>query len=177
MARKRIRDWGLTILFGLAAIVLQTTVVHGLSGGKIEFNLVFGMIIWLSFYKKTLEGALLSFLLAFAWGALSGTLSGVYMTAGMSLYFICWLLRDRFTPRSLGGQFFFSLGLSLFYKLIVLLLLEIFVGKEYYRIQPLSFFITEIIVNAVFAPLIFLAFSRLKNFYDMLPEVVEPRRG
>jgi rod shape-determining protein MreD len=177
MVRKNIRDWGLTILFGLAAIVLQTTVVHRVSAGKIEFNLVFGMIIWLSFYKKTLEGALLSFLLAFAWGALSGTLSGVYMTSGMSLYFACWLLRDRFTPRSLAGQFFFSLALSIFYKLITILLLEIFVGREYYRIQPLSYIIPEVFINAFFAPLIFLAFNRLKDFYDLLPEVVEPRRG
>ena len=177
MAKTRIRDWALTILFGLSAIFLQTTVLHSIFKERIEFNLVFGMIIWLSFYKKTLDGVLLCFLLAFAQGALSGVLSGVYMTAGMSLYLVCWLLRDRFTPRSLSGQFLFALGLYIFYKMIVLLLLQIFAGGGYFRIQPVSCLMLEVFLNAFFAPLVFLVFNRLKNFYDLLPDVVEPRRG
>jgi rod shape-determining protein MreD len=173
----RIRDWVLTLLFGVAAVMLQASVVHAIFKGVIELNLVFGMIIWLSFYKRTLDGGLLSFLLAFTWGAMSGTLSGVYMTADMSLYLACWLLRERFTPRSLSGQFLFSLGLAIFYKLFLLALLEVFVGGEYYLIQPPGYIAAEVLLNALFAPLIFLLFNKLKDFYDLLPDVVKPRRG
>lgn len=178
MPRTRIRDWALTASFGLAAVFLQTTLLHDIFKEKVELNLVFGMIIWLSFYKRTLDGALLSFLLAFAQGAVCGTLSGVYMTAGMSLYLMCWLLRDRFTPRSLGGQFLFALGLSVFYKLVLIILLMVFTGGQgYFQAQRFSYIIIEIFLNACFAPLIFLTFNRVKEFYDLLPDVVEPRRG
>lgn len=178
MPKTRIRDWALTALFGLAAVFLQTTVFHDIFKDKVELNLVFGMIIWLSFYKRTLDGALLSFLLAFAQGAVCGTLSGVYMTAGMSLYLMCWLLRDRFTPRSLGGQFLFALLLSVFYKLVLIILLMVFTGGQgYFQAQRLYYISLEVFINACLAPLIFLTFNRVKDYYDLLPDVVEPRRG
>ena len=177
MSPQRIRDWVLTLLFGMFALLLQTTVLHVIYGNKLEINLLFGMVIWLAFYKGPTDGALLTLLLSFGQGALSGTLSGVYILAGMSLYLVCWLLRDRFAPRTLAGQMVFSLGLAIFYKFILLLAMEIFVGRHFLGIQNLSFIAIELLINAFLAPLIFLAFNRIKGFYDLFPDVVEPRRG
>jgi rod shape-determining protein MreD len=177
MSPQRIRDWGLTLLFGVFALLLQTTALHALFGNKLEINLLFGMVIWLAFYKNLTDGVFLSLLLSFGQGALSGTLSGVYILAGMSLYLICWLLRDRFAPKRLIGQLVFSLGLAVFYKLVLLLAMEIFVGRRFLGIQTLSYIAIELLVNAFLAPLIFLAFNRIKDFYDLFPDVVEPRRG
>jgi len=167
----------LAILFGLAAILLQTTALPSLLGTELELNLLFGMFIWLAFYKKTVDGVILTFLLAFGQGAMSGTLSGIYILAGMSLYLLCWFLRDRFAPKSLFGQFMFALGLGVFYKMVLLFALELFVDRNYFRVQPFLFICLEILLNASFAPLIFLAFNRLKGFYDLFPDVVQLRRG
>ena len=157
--------------------MLQTTAAHYVFGSRLEINLIFGIIIWLAFYKNLIDGALLTFLLAFGQGAVSGTLSGVYMLAGLSLYLLCWLLRERFAPKSLGGQFLFALGLGVFYKLVLLLALKIFVTGYFFSAQPMSMAGLEILLNAFFAPLIFLFFSRVKGFFDLFPDIVQPRRG
>jgi hypothetical protein len=167
----------LTLLFGLAAILLQTTALPALLGKSLELNLLFGMTIWMAFYKKQLDGVLLSFLLAFGQGAMSGVPSGIYLFAGMSLYLLCWFLRDRFAPKSLFGQFGFAMALGIFYKAVLLFTLGIFVDRNFFKAQPLWLAGLEILLNAAFAPLIFLVFNRLKGFYDLFPDVVQPRRG
>jgi rod shape-determining protein MreD len=177
MFKRRTRDWTITILFGLAAIFLQTTFLHSLFGDKIEINLIFGLIIWLAFYKKAVDSALLSCLLAFLQGTMSGVMSGVYMLAGMSLYLACWMVRDRFAPRSISGQFLFALAFAILYKLVMFLSLEIFVGTGYFRSQPFPYVLLEILLNAFFAPLIFMIFDRFKGFFDLVPDMVELRRG
>lgn len=177
MPKTKIRDWAITIFFGLAAILLQTTAAHYVFGSRLEINLIFGTIIWLAFYKNLIDGALLTFVLAFGQGAVSGTLTGIYMLAGLSLYLVCWMLRDRFAPKSLGGQFLFAIGLGVFYKLVLLVSLRIFVGGYFFSAQPLGMACLEILLNAFFAPLIFLVFSRIKGFFDLFPDIVQPRRG
>jgi len=177
MFKKRTRDWTLVILFGLAAVFLQTTPLHSVLGDKLELNLIFGLIIWLAFYKRAVDSAILSFLLASAQGALSGVMSGVYLLAGMSLYLACWMVRDRFAPRSASGQFLFALAFAILYKLVLFLALAIFVGTGYFRAQPFSYVLLEILLNAFFAPLIFILFDQFKGFFDLVPDLVEPRRG
>jgi len=177
MSSTRIRDWTITIIFGAVSVFLETSILPSLTGAKVELNLIFGIIIWMAFYKNQLDGAILAFILAFAQGALSGTLSGVYMFAGMSLYILCWFLRDRFAPKTLTGQFLFALGLGVFYKLVLLLALRIFVGRYYTGAQSFGFAFLEVLLNAFFAPLIFMVFSRVQGYFDLFPDVVRPRRG
>jgi hypothetical protein len=177
MPKTRIRDWTITIFFGLAAILLQTTAAHYIFGSRLEINLIFGTIIWLAFYKNLIDGALLTFLLAFAQGSVSGTPSGIYMLAGLSLYLLCWMLRDRFAPKTLAGQFLFALGLGAFYKLVLLVSLRLFVGRYFFIAQPVGMAFLEVLLNAFFAPLIFLVFNRIKGFFDLFPDIVQPRRG
>ncbi len=177
MIKDRIRNWALGIIFGLLAVVIQATVFHGIFGDRMDANLIFGLILWIAFFKTNPDGALLSFLLVWLQGAVSGTLSGIFLLAGMSLYLVCWLLRERLAPRSMIGQFAFALGLGVFYKLVLLLVFELFAGGTFFRVQPLGDFLLEVLFNAILAILIFTLFSRIQGFFDLIPEMVEPRRG
>ncbi len=177
MSRDRVKAWALAVIFGLFAVVLQSTALHGIFGEKMEASLIFGLILWLAFFKNNPDGVILAFFLAYLQGAVSGSLSGIFMLAGMSLYLVCFSLRDRFAPRTAPGQFLFALGLGFCYKLVLLLALSIFVGADFLRVQTPRYFALEIILNAVLAVLIFSLFNRIKGFFDLIPELVEPRRG
>jgi len=177
MIRIWLRDFILILLFGFFALFLQSAILPMMFKDKLEINLIFALIIWLGFFKSTVPGAILSFILAYFLGAVSGTLSGVYMFAGMSLYLICLFSRASFSPKNLSGQMLFSFLLFGFSKLILLLALELFIGRNYFRVQPIYYILLEITLNAIIAPFIFKIFHKIKGFFDLIPELLEPRRG
>ena len=172
-----LKDLVLVLLFGFLALFLQSAIFPMIFKDKLELNLIFGLIIWLGFFKSTIPGALFSFILAYFLGAVSGTLSGVYMFAGMSLYLICLFSRASFSPKNLSGQIVFSFLLFGFSKLILLLALELFIGRNYFRVQPIYYILLEIALNALIAPFIFKIFHKIKGFFDLIPELLKPKRG
>jgi len=176
MIKDRIRSWAIIVIFSLFAVVFQATVLHSIFQDNLEASLIFGLILWIGFFKTNPDGVLMSFLLAGIQGVVSGTLSGIFLFAGMSLYLVCWILRERFAPRTIIGQFGFALGLGIFYKSALLLALELFVGGSFFRVQSFGYFLLEVLLNAVLALLVFALFSRLPGFFNLIPEVVEPRR-
>jgi len=176
MLKDRIRTFAFGIVFGLFAILVQATLFYSVFQGKIDVNLVFGLLIWIGFFKSNPEGVLLSFILAWLQGAVSGALSGVFLFAGMSLYVLCWILRARFAPVTGLGRFGFALAMGIFYKLVLVVSLELFVGGAFIRAQSLGYMLLEVLLNAILALLVFALFSRLKGFLDLIPEQVKPRR-
>jgi|GEM_PF-1766066 len=172
-----LKDLVLVLLFGFLALFLQSAIFPMIFKDKVEINLIFGLIIWLGFFKSTAPGAILSFILAYFLGAVSGTLSGVYMFAGVSLYLICLFSRASFSPKNLSGQIVFSFLLFGFSKLILLLALELFIGRNYFRVQPIYYILLEIALNALIAPFIFKIFHKIKGFFDLIPELLKPKRG
>lgn len=174
--KERLRSFVFALFFGLVAIFLESTVFPSLFQNKIHLNLIFGMILWLGFFKSNPDGVLISFILAWLQGVASGSLSGVFLFAGMSLYLFCWISRMRFAPRTTLGQFSFALGLGLFYKLILLATFELFVSGSFFRVQAFGYFFLEILLNAGLSLLVYALGNRIKGFFNLIPEKVEPRR-
>jgi len=174
--RKKLRDWFLVILFALLAIFFQFRLLAPILKDKLEINLILGLIIWLGFFKKETEGALMSFIISYFLGAVSGIWSGVYLFSGMSLYLFARLLRTRFSPLKIGAQLLFSWALAGFYQIFTLICAGIFVKKEYFSEISSGFLFLEIFLNGLFAVLVFYLFNQIEGFFDQIPEALETKK-
>ena len=175
--RRKIRDWFLVILFALLGIFFQFRLMAPILKDRLELNLIVGLIIWLGFFKNEPEGALMSFIISYLLGAVSGVWSGVYLFSGMSLYLLTQFLKERFSPLKPGAQLLFSWGLVAFYQIFLLFSAGIFVKKEYLGEMGSGYFFLEIFINGIFSVLVFHLFNQLDNFFDRIPEALETRKA
>jgi len=146
-----VKTVALIFLMALGAIFLQGTLLRTFLPPIIIPNLMFILLIFLSFYAVSVSGALLVFLLGLMLDLFSGVLLGPWAASFMVVFIIISLLSQRLFVETFIASclavFVGSLICSLAYKTITYGLM--FDGNSF------VFFLVEAFVTAVFAPFVF----------------------
>jgi rod shape-determining protein MreD len=162
------------LVAGLVAVLIQTTLASYIFHNFLLPDFLFVMVVLLGFFKNSLHGAAMAFLLGALEDRFTGQILGLYMCARISVYFVATRLSQRFSPNNPLGQLIFALGLGVFDKLLILGLLFLFSPGPELGIVSFSMLGLEVIINALFTPLFYPLFSW---FPGLLEPGLESKQG
>jgi rod shape-determining protein MreD len=83
------------ILCGVTALLLQTTILHTLSGGRAIPDLILILCVYLGLYEHNVGGATGAFLLGYMLDTFTGSVVGLNAFAMTSVYLVVYLASRR----------------------------------------------------------------------------------
>ena len=90
-----IRLAGVYVLSGVIALLLQTTILHALSGGRAIPDLILILCVYLGLYEHNVGGATGAFLFGYMLDSFSGSVVGLNAFAMTSVYLVVYLASRR----------------------------------------------------------------------------------
>ncbi len=106
-----LRATGIYIVTGMLVLLLQTTLLHGLSGGRIIPDLVLILCVYLGLHEHNIGGATGAFLLGYLLDSFSGSLVGLHAFAMTTVYLVVYLVSRRlWMDNTLSGVAMVFLG-------------------------------------------------------------------
>ena len=90
-----IRAAGIYVLAGTLGLLVQTTILHGLTGGRIIPDLVLILCVYLGLHEHNIGGATGAFLLGYLLDSFSGSLVGLHAFAMTTVYLVVYLVSRR----------------------------------------------------------------------------------
>jgi rod shape-determining protein MreD len=156
----------LFFLVGIFLLLLQTTVLHLLPIGPVVPDLVLVLCVYLGLYHPSVSAALGSFLLGYSVDIVSSPILGLNAFA-MSLVF----LSVYFSSRSIWIQNPIVTSLVVLLAALVkgaavVLVSALFLSLEGFWIGAARYIISEALVAAVVAPLVFALLRRCQNYIE-----------
>lgn len=82
-------------LTGAMALILQTTVLHSLTGGRAIPDLILILCVYLGLHEHSVRGATASFLLGYLLDSFSGSVVGLNALAMTTVYMVVYLTARR----------------------------------------------------------------------------------
>lgn len=86
---------GVYVLAAVVALLLQTTVLHQLTGGRVIPDLVLVLCVYLGLHQHDVGGATGAFLLGYLLDSFSGSVVGLNAFAMTSVYLVVYLMSRR----------------------------------------------------------------------------------
>jgi rod shape-determining protein MreD len=83
------------VLSGVIALLLQTTILHALSGGRAIPDLILILCVYLGLYEHNVGGAAGAFLFGYMLDSFSGSVVGLNALAMTSVYLVVYLASRR----------------------------------------------------------------------------------
>lgn len=156
----------LFFLVGIFLLLLQTTLLHLLPIGPVVPDLVLVLCVYLGLYHPSVSAALGSFLLGYSVDIVSSPILGLNAFA-MSLVF----LSVYFSSRSIWIQNPIVTSLVVLLAALVkgaavVLVSALFLSLEGFWIGAARYIISEALVAAVVAPLVFALLRRGQNYIE-----------
>jgi rod shape-determining protein MreD len=156
----------LFFLVGIFLLLLQTTLLHLLPIGPVVPDLILVLCVYLGLYHPSVGAALGSFLLGYSIDIVSSPILGLNAFA-MSLVF----LSVYFSSRAIWIQNPIVTSLVVLLAALVkgaavVLISAVFLSVEGFWIGAARYIITEALVAAVLAPLVFALLRRGQNFIE-----------
>jgi rod shape-determining protein MreD len=164
--RSIMRLFLLFFLVGIFLLLLQTTLLHLLPIGPVVPDLILVLCVYLGLYHPSVGAALGSFLLGYSIDIVSSPILGLNAFA-MSLVF----LSVYFSSRAIWIQNPIVTSLVVLLAALVkgaavVLISAVFLSVEGFWIGAARYIITEALVAAVLAPLVFALLRRGQNFIE-----------
>jgi len=143
------------VLTGAFALLLQTTVFHTLTGGKVIPDLVLILCVYLGLREHNVGGAAGAFLLGYLLDSFSGSLVGLHAFAMTSVYVVVYLVSRRLwmdnVPAGVAMVF-----LGTFLKgLAIVAALAAYLSVERLSIGMAQTLLAEALLAAALTPVVF----------------------
>ena len=163
----------LFFLVGIFLLLLQTTLLHLLPIGPVVPDLILVLCVYLGLYHPSVGAALGSFLLGYSIDIVSSPILGLNAFA-MSLVF----LSVYFSSRAIWIQNPIVTSLVVLLAALVkgaavVLISAVFLSVEGFWIGAARYIITEALVAAVLAPLVFALLRRGQNYIEKFRAVAQ----
>ena len=150
-----LRAAGIYVLTGTLALLLQTTVLHGLTGGRIIPDLVLILCVYLGLHEHNIGGATGAFLLGYLLDSFSGSLVGLHAFAMTTVYLVVYLVSRRlWMDNALSGVAMVFLG-SVLKGLAIVVALAAYLSVDRMSFGVAQTVFAEALLAAALTPLVF----------------------
>jgi len=150
-----VRAAGIYVLISMIALLLQTTVLHGLTGGRIIPDLILILCVYLGLHEHNIGGAAGAFLLGYLLDSFSGSLVGLHAFAMTSVYLVVYLVSRRlWMDNTLSGVAMVFLG-SLLKGVAIVLALAAYLSIDRMSFGVAQTLFAEALLAAALTPVVF----------------------
>jgi len=150
-----IRATGIYVLTGTIALLLQTTVLHALTGGRIIPDLVLILCVYLGLYEHNIGGATGAFLLGYLLDSFSGSLVGLHAFAMTTVYLVVYLVSRRlWMDNTFSGVAMVFLG-SLLKGIAIVVALAAYLSIDRMSFGVAQTLFAEALLAAALTPVLF----------------------
>ena len=150
-----IRAAGIYVISGTIALLLQTTVLHALTGGRIIPDLVLILCVYLGLYEHNIGGATGAFLLGYLLDSFSGSLVGLNAFAMTTVYTMVYLISRRlWMDNALSSIAMVFLG-TVVKGFAILGALAAYLSVERLSLGAVQVLLAEALLAAAITPLVF----------------------
>ncbi len=158
-----VRATGIYVLTATLALLLQTTVLHGLTGGRIIPDLVLILCVYLGLYEHNIGGATGAFLLGYLLDSFSGSLVGLHAFAMTTVYLVVYLVSRRlWMDNTLSGVAMVFLG-SLLKGVAIVVALAAYLSVDRLSFGVAQTLFAEALLAAALTPILFGALGWAKR--------------
>jgi rod shape-determining protein MreD len=150
-----LRAAGIYVLTGTLALLLQTTVLHGLTGGRIIPDLVLILCVYLGLHEHNIGGVTGAFLLGYLLDSFSGSLVGLHAFAMTTVYLVVYLISRRlWMDNALSGVAMVFLG-SVLKGLAIVVALAAYLSVDRMSFAVAQTVFAEALLAAALTPVAF----------------------
>lgn len=150
-----IRATGIYVLTATVALILQTTVLHGLTGGRVIPDLILILCVYLGLHEHNLGGATGAFLLGYLLDSFSGSLVGLHAFAMTTVYLVVYLVSRRlWMDNTLSGIAMVFLG-SLLKGMAIVVALAAYLSLDRLSLGVGQTLLAEALLAAALTPVVF----------------------
>jgi rod shape-determining protein MreD len=159
-----LRLLGIYCLAGIVALLLQTTVLHQLTGGRVIPDLVLILCVYLGLHEHNVAGVTGVFLLGYLLDSFSGSLVGLNAFAMTTVYVVVYLASRRLwmdNALSAVSMAFFG---SLLKGVAIVAALAAYLTVDRLTFQAAQILLAEALLAAALTPGVFAILRRAKRF-------------
>lgn len=150
-----LRATAVYIVTGLLVLLLQTTLLHGLSGGRIIPDLVLILCVYLGLHEHNIGGATGAFLLGYLLDSFSGSLVGLHAFAMTTVYLVVYLVSRRlWMDNTLSGVAMVFLG-SLLKGVAIVVALAAYLSIDRMSFGVAQTLFAEALLAGALTPIVF----------------------
>ena len=150
-----IRTTGIYVLAGTLALLLQTTILHGLTGGRIIPDLVLILCVYLGLREHNIGGATGAYLQGYLLDSFSGSVVGLHAFAMTTVYLVVYLVSRRlWMDNALSGVAMVFLG-SLLKGVAIVVALAVYLSIDRMSLGVAQTLFAEALLAAALAPMVF----------------------
>lgn len=158
------RAAGVYVLTATVALLLQTTVLHGLTGGRIIPDLILILCVYLGLHEHNIGGATGAFLLGYLLDSFSGSLVGLHAFAMTTVYLVVYLVSRRlWMDNTLSGVAMVFFG-SLLKGVAIVVALAAYLSVDRLSFGVAQTLFAEALLAAALTPVVFGALGWAKRF-------------
>jgi len=170
-----ILQYVIVMVVTLVAIVVQTTILR-FSADLMQVDLLFVIVVILGIFKDPVHGAVQSSLIGYFQDLFyPAAVTGMFMTARMSVFIVGQALRGRLSPDTPLSQFIIALGLGLFDRIVIFLLQGVFSEPARLSFKTVALLAMGTTINAALVPVIFFLLRFIPGFMEAPrgPQILE----
>ena len=158
-----VRAAGIYVFAGALALLLQTTILHGLTGGRVIPDLVLILCVYLGLHEHNIGGATGAFLLGYLLDSFSGSVVGLHAFAMTIVYLVVYLVARRlWMDNTLSGVAMVFLG-SLLKGTAIVIALAFYLSIDRVSLGVAETLLAEALLAAALTPLLFSTLARTKR--------------
>ncbi|MEB2286455.1 MAG: rod shape-determining protein MreD [Polyangiaceae bacterium UTPRO1] len=158
-----LRTAGFYALAGALALLLQTTVLHGLTDGRIIPDLVLILCVYLGLYEHNIGGATGAFLFGYLLDSFSGSVVGLHAFAMTVVYLVVYLVSRRlWMDNTVSGVVMVFFG-SLLKGVAIVAALAAYLAIDRMSLGVAQALLAEALLAAALTPLVFGALGWAKR--------------
>ena len=161
-----ILQYALVLLSGALALVLQTTILAGLTR-SLQLDFIFIIVVIIGLFKDPVHGSIWSAALGLMQDILSGSMTGMFMAACLCVFMTAQVIKERLSPEAPRSQFAIALALGLFDQVVLYILQGLFAGPLVLSRALILHVTMGVAVNAALVPVFFFLFSLVPGFIRM----------
>jgi rod shape-determining protein MreD len=152
-----LRAAGVYACGGVLALLLQTTVLHTLSGGRAIPDLVLILCVYLGLYQHSVGGAAGAFVLGYLLDSFSGSVVGLNALAMTSVYVVVYLMSRRLWMDNVLSAIAMVFLATFLKGAVILGALSTYLGIDRISLQAAETLFAEALLAAALAPAVFAA--------------------
>jgi len=152
----------------LLIVVLKTTIIPGMSGGFLLYDLIIPLVIYFSLYRRLAEGLPVVLLSAVMMDMISGAPAGIYLTTYIWLFLA---FRQTWRFLDLRHTYLFPaivVAGVVFQQFIFWVAASVSAGHMVFSMETIRIVFFQIVWAVVTAPLLYLLFHKLFAVADRL---------
>jgi rod shape-determining protein MreD len=163
-----LRAAGAYVLAGSVALLLQTTLLHSLTGGRAIPDLVLILCVYLGLHEHNVGGATGAFLLGYLLDSFSGSLVGLNAFALTTVYLVVYLMSRRLWMNNTLSSIAMVFLATLLKGIAIVGALATYLAIDRVSLDAAEVLLAEALLAAALTPAVFALLGRVKRMLGVV---------